>query len=148
MIPGCLALPHLESPLHWGNPWVTELLRLTFVVPTEAGSLLGQPWVSVVPRAPVPRLLLGEGLVMSHPHNTANDGSFWHWFCGWQTFLFHLVTPRKQLLSFLSFLHCKATLTFSLKRILLGGALGGSKQEFPPSEPAFQGFHPQRPLSS
>ena len=72
MIPSCLALqgpalPHLESPLHWGNPWVTELLRLTFVVPTEAGILLGQPWVSVVPRAPVPRLLLGEGLVMSHP---------------------------------------------------------------------------------
>lgn len=56
MTPGCLALqgpalPHLESPLHWGNPWVTELLTLTFVVPTEAGSLLGQPWVSVVPSA-------------------------------------------------------------------------------------------------
>ena len=46
---------------------MTELLRLTFVVPTEASSLLGQPWVSVVPGAPVARLLLGEGLVMSHP---------------------------------------------------------------------------------
>ena len=49
---------------------MTELLRLTFVVPTEAGSLLGQPWVSVVPRAPVAMLLLGERPGDVPPHTT------------------------------------------------------------------------------
>ena len=114
-----------NSSLVWESPQSDPvLLRLTFVVPTEAGSIVGQPWLSVLTRASVTWLVPVEGLVMPTTTNTAKEASCWHRFCGRQTFPRHQVTPRKQLVPYLPTL--QTTLTLSLKSILWGGALGGS----------------------
>lgn len=97
-----------NSSLVWESPQSDPvLLRLALVVPTEAGSIVGQPWLSVLTRASVTWLVPVEGLVMSTATNTAKEATCCHRFCGRQTFPCHQVTPRKQLVPFLISLRCK-----------------------------------------